>query len=162
MKLVTMCFVTALLTAVTATYANAANDIPNLTDIAKDSSGNVISMNTWDAVKYCSSRGYRLPAIRQLALWATQYGAKMSDTPIDGYEEIEGTGIGGGPDTFYYEHSGYVAPAGELNNIYWSFSISPRYAPHGTLPLILNSYGFIIGPAFDGYEDYKFNVRCVR
>ncbi len=103
-----------------------------------------------DAVKYCKNLGYRLPTIRELALWATQYGAKVSDTPLKGYAQvIHGTDAAGNPDTFYYQYFGYKAPA-KASGETW-------YVSSSVVPGSADKYGLYPGNGSIGDDSWAWN-----
>ena len=134
----------------------------NLTDILKDGSGSLITgKNQYQAADECAKRGMRLPTIRELAQWATQYGAAISDCPKDGYSEIDASDASGNPDKLYFSWSGYHAPTdGGLGQyLYWSSSVVPGvYDGAFTLD---GTYAWIQGDARSDNRGANA-LRCAR
>jgi len=153
-KIINIALPISLLAVSVAAFASPAPGIPNLTGIAKDPNGKVIYMNSVDAVQYCQKLGDRLPTARELALWATQYGAKISDTPQDGFAKINGTDAVFYADTFYYQNSAFKAPLGEMGiYTYWSSS------PDNTLPSDSDGFPYDTNGG-DGYF-YAATGNCI-
>jgi hypothetical protein len=119
-------------------------------------------MNQTDASNYCQNMGSRLPTSRELALWSTQYGAKVSNTPQNGYYQVQGTDNAGQLDTFYYQVSGYQTPSGRDGEfIYWSSSVVPgdsgyAYGLYGETGNLEN----VVSRSDDFIMAYAF--RCAR
>jgi hypothetical protein len=133
---------------------------PSLTDSAKNSDGNFLHLNQYDANSFCRNKGLRLPTARELAHFSQSQGAQgISETPKDGYRLVKGLDSEGNQDYFYFSSQGYMRPAGDLGKKYfWSSSMHPNYPGY--------AYGL------DGYDgaivtnDVKVNfgvrVRCVQ
>jgi hypothetical protein len=117
---------------------------PRLGDIPRDPDGSVSFMSEPDADQYCRSQGTRLPTIRELALYAQSLGAlgiretthigevetdsavqtEIAQMKGDGYEAIFTLNSAGQPTVdFYFSHSGYRAPPGDLG-AFWLYSSS--------------------------------------
>jgi hypothetical protein len=164
MKKIVLTLCVSLFLASAVVHADPTSSIPNLTDIPLDGNGNGITMGKIEATQYCQNLGDRLPTARELALWATQYGAKVSNTPQNGFEEIQATDAAGNSDTFYYQRSGYQNSSDERLYWYWSSSILPG---ESSLEYILDGYCGVF--AFNDHHDtacsdgdYYTTVRCVQ
>jgi hypothetical protein len=144
--------------------AHAANAVPNLTDIVKDTDGLIRGMTQYEAKNYCRSQGQRLPTIRELALYAQSLGARgISETPEVGYHPVKGFDSSGHPDNFYYSNYGYQRPAGDLAKVIWSSSVGPydydeNDGPADFVQTLDSKWGYITQQ-----RSYStFAVRCVQ
>lgn len=116
-----------------------------------------------DAVKYCSSKGARLPTISELAQLLGKPGgiAKIgSNVPDRSYYTIDAKNFLGKPERFLYSARGYQRPDNTrgLFGSYWSSSVSLKNCN--------GKYDCIYVFSFDGYigftepRNYDF-VRCI-
>lgn len=104
------------------------NPLPNkqVGDIARQPDGRARFMTQYQATEYCASQGQRLPSIRELAQLAQSLGnAGISETPSDGYYQVNARNSDGKTDSFYYSNAGYLRPTGEWHRGFWSSSVDP-------------------------------------
>ena len=115
----------------------------------------VCYMTQLKAIEYCKSQHEHLPSAKDLAKLS---GDRVSETPKEGYHEIDVRNADGKPAIFYVSRASYQRPAGDLgNNWFWSSSVDSSYSDYA---FVLN--GGDGGDVVNGNRDYYNAVRCVR
>ncbi len=142
--------------------AMAAQTSPQFSDIARNADGSMSQMSLDDAIKYCESRGQRLPRAREFAEFASSLGAAgISQTAKYGYRQVEARNadekLGEKVDRFYYSNLGYKRPSGDWgNHWFWSSSVIEVSSVNG---FYFNGYS----GGIDYNVRFDWNaVRCIR
>jgi hypothetical protein len=132
-----------------------------LTDVARDSNGDIRHMNQASARQYCQDLNLRLPTARELALYAQENGAKgISETWKYGYYPVNAydTSL----DKFYFNNSSYQRPPNEPQEMmgslnFWSSSVDSDSPGWG---LVFNNESG--HHYFTNKDNDAIAVRCIQ
>jgi hypothetical protein len=114
--------------ALTLLLSLAAHAMPNFTAASPS------RMTQYQAEAYCQDQGARLASTRDFALFSQAHGAlglvEVEDAVLPmpaGYYKVESQN----QKPFYFNHQGYVAPAGDLGSkTFWTSSIVLGHPTH--------------------------------
>jgi hypothetical protein len=91
-----------IMLVVTVFTASSYADRLQFSGIAKNTDGSISHMTHSGAISYCSSLGMHLPSAMELAQWATEKEATISDKPDTGYYLVTAKNTDNKEEHFYY------------------------------------------------------------